>query len=1311
MILYFADRKMRILGQASTNLPKGVTVIDDKKIEDTDTDVATFECTIPYINETRENIKLSTKVGNYILRSHNGENEFYTIIDSEYDSEKQEVYIYAEDAGLDLLNEIVGEYKADKAYPISFYIEKFTYDSGFKIGINEVSSLARKLSWDGEATATERVASVATQFSNCEVAYRFEVKGLEVIDKYIDIYKKRGKDTGEQLRLNKEISNIRIKESIANLATGLEVTGGTPENSEKPITLKGYKYDDGDIYVSGTRLYSREALKKWSRYTNPKEPNQIKGEKGHITKKYSYDTTSQSTLCAHAVTELKKLKEIEVNYDADIKKMPKNIKIGDRVNIIDDDDNLYLNTRLLILETSVCGQYQKATLGEHIIKTSGIDEKIAAMAKEFAENSLSAKRAQNIANAANEAANAAKGVANEALEGSNNALTTANEAKTASDAATQSAQAAQEAASNAQTAVEGVENSVAGIEETVNNAQAAAEQARQAAITAESTASEAKTAAENAVVKTEEAKTAAVDASEKAEIAVSKAETATGTANIAKEQAEAAKTTAEAAKLDAEQAEKDVTTFGESLESLSNTMSADYARKTDLTETAASLQTQITQNAGQIESTAKKVVEVDETANNAAEQAEAAQTTAAAAQAKADQATADATAAQTAADNAAAAATAAQSEADKAKAAAETAKGVADKAETDLAAAKADLETVTNRVGATEEEIAAAQAAVDTAQAAADKAKTDAATAAQKAAAAQSTADTAVTNAEKAQNTANDAVAKASTAQAAADAAKGDAAAAQATADEAKANAATAKSTADTAKANAAAAQTKANEAAAAAGTAQAAADDAAAKVTQAQTDLDAAKQNLIEVSGKVDATKEEVEAAEAAVALAQAAADKAKQDAAAAQSTADTAKQNAQNAQNAANTAKTAADNAQKAADDAQDAADAAQAAVDSLAVRVTSAETQITQNAELIKLAATKEEVTKTLGGYYTAKQTDAAIKLSADGIKSTVSSEVTEKINDIEVGGRNLALNSNVEYSGTSYLINSYRLSESMIQGDAYIITVWGEPTTGKEFGAWTDNGSGAGSLGRLKKVSDGVYAKAFTCPTTTMTHTDVIGVYDCVADGEHSAIVKKVKVEKGNKATDWTPAPEDMATADGLESANEETGKLSEDLNTKVQEAMSAIEQLSDSISMLVVDENGSSLMEQTSNGWVFSMGKTLKNISDTIAELETVKKDLNDKGESIESLNGAIGGMKDFQSFVSIDISGPKPILKLGNSTEFSLQLTSDDIEFLKGSDVKANIDHEGMNADKINVRAELRRGKFIDVVRENGNVGTIWKEE
>lgn len=1172
MIIYFADRLMNILGQATSSLPKGLSIIKDLKTADVETGVSSFECVLPFNAETRENLVECSEVGNYILRSNNSENEIFTIIDAEIDEKKQEILIYAEDAGLDLLNEVVGEYAADKAYDIAFYINKFTYDSGFEIGINEIKGLTRKLSWDGEATVTERVASVATQFDNAEISYSFEIKGLKVVKKYINIYKKRGSDNGVQLRLGKEIDNIIITKSIANLATALVVTGGTPEEAENPITLNGYKYDDGDFYVQNGKLYSREALKKWSRYIWSNEPNQLKNGLGHIVKTYSYDTTNQSTLCKRAITELKKLREVEVNYQAEILKLPDNVKVGDRVNVINDAGGLYLSTRILQLETSVADDTVNATLGEYLIKGSGISQKVMELATQFAKTSQSATRALSIATVAKTNAEAAQEQAQQVVAEIATANQAADEAKTAATTATQSAVEANEKADAATAKVETVEASVQSLETTVENAQTAANNAHHAAETAQSKADEAKQAASSAVADAAVAKARAEETDEKAELAISKANEAISTAGTATEQATQAKETATAAKADAEKAKTDIQEWADNLETYKQTVSADYARKTDLTEATANLQTQITQNAAEISSTATKVQSIDETANDAKEQAEAAKTTATAAQTKADQATADAEAAQTKADEAKTAAENAQAEADNAKNAAATAQSVADKAEADLKAARADLETVTSRIDATEEEIAAAQQAVEVAQTAADKAKTDALAATEKATTAQNTANTAATNAADAQTVANNAASQAALAQQVANEAKGNAETAQQVANEAAETAAEAQRTASTAVTDAANAQAKADEATANAITAQTKANEADAKAQQAATDLETAKQNLVNVEAKADATAEEVETAKQAVETAQAAADKAKADATTAQNIANTAAQNAATAQSKANEAKQAADNAQQAATEAQKAADDAQAAVDALAVRVTTAETNITQNAEKIALAATKKEVSTTLGGYYNKAETDAKFEVTSEEI----------------------------------------------------------------------------------------------------------------------SSVVERVDTNSEN-----------------------------------ITIAESEIKQLSDSISMLVTDGNGSSLMTQTENGWTFSTSKIQSDINSVSENIGTIQDQLGSTEATVEVLQQAVSDIGAKTDYVNISTytytneSGEtltEPCIELGESdNDYKLLITNTQILFKAGSAIPTRIDTEGLVTESITIENELRHthpavnGFYVWAMDSDGSYGLQWK--
>ena len=122
MIVYFADRKMNILGLASTGLPEGNAIANDKKIEEIESGVATFEFELHYIASGRKKAEAMTTPGNYILRKNGSDCEFYTIISTESDIDNAEIFVYAEDAGLDLLNEVVESYEADKAYPAKHYV-------------------------------------------------------------------------------------------------------------------------------------------------------------------------------------------------------------------------------------------------------------------------------------------------------------------------------------------------------------------------------------------------------------------------------------------------------------------------------------------------------------------------------------------------------------------------------------------------------------------------------------------------------------------------------------------------------------------------------------------------------------------------------------------------------------------------------------------------------------------------------------------------------------------------------------------------------------------------------------------------------------------------------------------------------------------------------------------------------------------------------------------------------------------------------------------------------------------------------------
>lgn len=325
--------------------------------------------------------------------------------------------------------------------------------------------------------------------------------------------------------------------------------------------------------------------------------------------------------------------------------------------------------------------------------------------------------------------------ANEALAKSETAENTANEAINKVQADAEKITAAQQAA---------------------QEASAKAESAESLATEASNKASEAKTSAEEAVTKATEAKTFADNAltnvaAANTEISNIKSDITAVTTDVSAIRSEIKSqidTLTETMSTDYAK-KTDVTTvegtlraeITKSASDLTTTISETYVAKSELVTIQENLQTQITQNSEAITSSATKITKLETDTTNAQKAIDDAQSTA-------DSALAAAGEAQTAASNA-------QTAADEAKAKADAADVELQTAKTNLATAEANLAAVTNRVDATEEEIDAAQAAVTEAQTAVNKAQADATSAKTAASNAQTAANNAAQKATEAKNAAD----------------------------------------------------------------------------------------------------------------------------------------------------------------------------------------------------------------------------------------------------------------------------------------------------------------------------------------------------------------------------------------------------------------------------------------------------------------------------------------------------------------------------------------------------------------------------
>lgn len=473
-----------------------------------------------------------------------------------------------------------------------------------------------------------------------------------------------------------------------------------------------------------------------------------------------------------------------------------------------------------------------------------------------------------------------------------------------------------------------------------------------------------------------------------------------------------------------------------------------------------------------------------------------------------------------------------------------------------------------------------------------------------------------------------------------------DATAAKTTADNAKKAADDAAAAANTAHETATAAQTAANtakeqatSAATAASTAKANADAAQAAANKANAALSEAQKNLTDLQNRANVTDEELTAAKNAVATAQSAADKANAAAATAksaadtaQSTANTAKANAATAQSKANAAASAASTAQSTADTAKANAKKAQDDVNALKNRVTQAETKITQNSEAIALRATKTEVTNAVNGISIGGRNYV---LSKTG-KASTANGITIEYNgeEFHIYGTNTKHDVNWAYGiwvdrvGVYVPNETWTLSTNRtLPSGLYLGNNTRNKNSGQRIGAGTSsylNGPTRSITFDVSPLSDGSVYGFFGFVPTLVNPID---------------ITFKIKLEKGTKPTDWSPAPEDVEkdaktkadaaltsskkytdaqlkiTSEGITSTVSKTYATKTDLNTtnsnvtKAQNtansattAASKAQQTADAVTKNLSDNytttsDMNSKIEQTANSITSAVSKTYQTKTD------------------------------------------------------------------------------------------------------------------
>lgn len=187
-----------------------------------------------------------------------------------------------------------------------------------------------------------------------------------------------------------------------------------------------------------------------------------------------------------------------------------------------------------------------------------------------------------------------------------------------------------------------------------------------------------------------------------------------------------------------------------------------------------------------------------------------------------------------------------------------------------------------------------------------------------------------------------------------------------------------------------------------------------------------------------------------------------------------------------------------------------------------------------------------------YYTeseinTKLNDKANKSHTHDDRYFTESEINSKLNDIQVGGRNLWKNSKSEKSSEDYNVTNIYYADNIISGEKYTVSLQAKVSTVNnacKLGVQMNGGNN--NVGYFPNLTTEYkkYSFTFTSPINAST-SQYSGLY-FYPDSSRNGVrvyVKELKLEKGTKATDWSPAFEDSYggadTVDGYHASTSAT----------------------------------------------------------------------------------------------------------------------------------------------------------------------------
>ncbi len=285
----------------------------------------------------------------------------YVITSIEKDSENHNVTIYASGEWILLDKEVPLTPQEIKSWSAEQYLKFATSHTDWEVGFIEAIG-KRSFKIEKPMSPLQFIQQIATLFDNIEIQYRIEI-GTGKPRRFIDLVKKRGRETNKEVTLGKDLVGIKRIENSENIITALfpYYIGQDADGNDKLITIESV--NNGSQYIVDDAAFQR-----WN----------VNGKHlfGFYTPESEKDELTPSRLLTLAKTELKKRVSAIVTYEVnsvDISSVfgyeHEDVREGDTIRIIDEGltPTLYLEARAIAGDNSYKDKHQnKHTFGNYV---------------------------------------------------------------------------------------------------------------------------------------------------------------------------------------------------------------------------------------------------------------------------------------------------------------------------------------------------------------------------------------------------------------------------------------------------------------------------------------------------------------------------------------------------------------------------------------------------------------------------------------------------------------------------------------------------------------------------------------------------------------------------------------------------------------------------------------------------------------------------------------------------------------------------------------------------------------------------------